>query len=196
MEKQTNRRCLTLGLALFFILNSACGSSVLPGNEGPLVVDDDRYEVAFEIERDPTTKVDILFVIDSSCSMTEEQMILTEQVDQLVLGLISPADPSVTAIEDIHLGVVTTDMGTHGFSVQTCTNPFGGDDGLLQNTVNVERVDDGCTEGTSYNAPDCTDDSCPWFSHSREHPDDGTNPNDTPVWERNKQGRRRLSRVG
>jgi hypothetical protein len=76
--------------------------------------------------------VDILVVVDNSMSMAEEQARLVENFPKLIEGLLDPAtdDEPVT---DLHLGVVSTDMGTGGYTVDTCHDPVDGDDGILQN---------------------------------------------------------------
>lgn len=68
--------------------------------------------------------VDLLFEIDNSGSMSQEQTNLTEAFSWAVADL-----PPV--VESLHIGVITTDMGTGGFAVQTCRDPVDGDDGIL-----------------------------------------------------------------
>ncbi len=79
-------------------------------------------------------KADVLFVIDNSASMTEEQAALIAQMPYL-LSVLTTGDfegdgridfPPVT---DLHLGVVSTDMGVGDDLIPTCTDL--GDDGLL-----------------------------------------------------------------
>jgi len=65
----------------------------------------------------PDTAVDVLFVIDDSPSMLEEQDKLAEQVPRLVELLLTggEADPTAVglfpAIESLHVGVITPDLG-------------------------------------------------------------------------------------
>ena len=100
--------------------------------------------------------VDLLFVIDSSNSMAEEQASLVAELPRLVSQLVDPPDvdgdgaPDWRAVSDLQVGVITTDMGSGGYSVPTCeSGTFGrdfGDDGIL-----LDRVDlgiPGCV-GTS-----------------------------------------------
>ena len=68
-------------------------------------------------------------------------------------------------------------MGTGGYTIQTCTNPMSGDNGVLQNSGRLE----GCEE--AYSAADCSLDECPWLLHSEEYPDDGSVPGNPPIWE-------------
>jgi hypothetical protein len=84
------------------------------------------------------TGVDLLFVIDNSNSMAEEQVSLAEQLPSFVRALLEPPDadrdgePDWLPVPDLHVGVITTDMGTGGFAVPTCGNPDFGDDGVLR----------------------------------------------------------------
>ena len=81
--------------------------------------------------------VDLLFVIDDSASMAEEQARLAEQIPLLLELLTSPPDddgdgrPDWLPIEQLQVGVVTTDMGVGGHSVPTCDRADFGDDGVL-----------------------------------------------------------------
>jgi len=128
------------------------------------------------------TRVDLLFVVDNSNSMAEEQRILTEQIEFMVRRLVDPVgDPETGALpraaDDIHVGVISTDMGTGGYTIMTCANPMLGDDGALQN-IGRHR---GCSD--SYSASDCPMAECPWLSHTEARPDDGTLPGDPPLWD-------------
>jgi len=133
-----------------------------------------------EISQSGTTKVDILFVVDNSNSMNEEQEILSSQIVLMAKELITPTErgeDTPPAVEDLHIGIITTDMGTAGYTVMTCSNPMNGDNGVLQNHGRL----DGCMP--SYTASDCAGGECPWLSHSTEYPDDGTNPDNPPIWD-------------
>ena len=129
-----------------------------------------------EIHQTGTTKVDILFVIDNSNSMSQEQEILANQIEVMAKALISPTEPGAPAVQDLHIGIVSTDMGTGGYRIQTCDNPNNGDNGVLQNAGRL----DGCDP--VYSAPDCDRAECPWLVHSTEFPDDGSDPSNPPIW--------------
>ncbi len=81
--------------------------------------------------------VDLLMVVDNSNSMTEEQSNLAAGLPLLVERLVDPPDedgdlePDWLPVDDLRIGVVTTDMGTGGFNVPTCALPDFGDDGVL-----------------------------------------------------------------
>ena len=84
-------------------------------------------------------KVDLLFSVDNSASMAEEQNSLKQQFPRMIsiltTGMRTPDDPTpFPAAKDLHLGVVSSDMGALGQTdVEGCSES-GGDDGKLQNT--------------------------------------------------------------
>lgn len=92
----------------------------------------------------PVRDVDILFMVDNSGSMAEEQASLAAQLPRLVQVLTSgdrtgdgPTPDDFTPIRDLHLGVVTSDMGVGGFTVPSCSaSPAFGDDGVLRTQGN------------------------------------------------------------
>lgn len=99
----------------------------------------------------PTDKLDLLFVIDNSSSMSEEQETLAREIPRmariLATGDKTPDDPSdndqegVTfdGVKSMHLGVVSTNMGAAGNDVTGCTGT--GDDGRL---VSASSAEQGC----------------------------------------------------
>jgi hypothetical protein len=92
-----------------------------------------------EIETQPYTAVDILVVVDDSGSMAAEQAMLRDAFPSLLTSLLTGTDAAGNQIHepvrDVHIGVVSTDMGVGGYSVTTCEgNPMSGDDGILQHT--------------------------------------------------------------
>ena len=96
--------------------------------------------VSREVSVDRVEKVDLLFVVDNSGSMTEEQASLADQIPRLVNVLATgdrdlDGEPDFPAVRSLNVGVITTDMGTGGFRVATCAEPNFGDDGLLQTTA-------------------------------------------------------------
>jgi hypothetical protein len=132
--------------------------------------------VFVEIQQTGTTKVDILFMVDNSNSMNEEQGVLSKQIVLMAEELIHPSTPETPAVQDLHIGIVTSDMGTHGYSILTCREAMNGDNGILQNIGRTE----GCQP--SYSSPDCSRAECPWLTHSVESPDDGSNGT-PPIWD-------------
>ncbi|MEY4576565.1 MAG: hypothetical protein RL701_1268 [Pseudomonadota bacterium] len=89
----------------------------------------------FSIHR--VEKADVLFVVDNSNSMAGEQAALREQVPHLIEVLTRgerfPGDPQpFTPIRDLHVGVVSTDLGTNAITgLGSACSPEGGDDGKL-----------------------------------------------------------------
>jgi hypothetical protein len=72
-----------------------------------------------------THELDVLFVIDDSSSMTEEQEALVAAFGAFVEGLGTP-------LPSLHLGVVSADLGTPPYTGEACIG--SGDNGLLENT--------------------------------------------------------------
>jgi hypothetical protein len=93
--------------------------------------------------------VDVLVVVDNSKSMVEEQENMARQFPLLIDNLLDPPiDPTTgrrahVPVTDLHLGVVSTDMGTGGYTIETCTDPVDGDDGVLQH--DPSPVASGCS---------------------------------------------------
>jgi hypothetical protein len=79
------------------------------------------------IEKD----VDILFVIDNSSSMADEQQNLSKNFPALIETLKSPQLNN--KIPNVHLGIITTDLGAGNYSLPSC-EVSGGDGGKLQAT--------------------------------------------------------------
>jgi hypothetical protein len=75
-------------------------------------------------------EVDLLVMVDNSNSMAQEQAHLTEEFQTIIDGL-------TRSVTDLHVGVISSDVGTGGFAVQTCDNPWSGDDGILVDTSEV-----------------------------------------------------------
>ena len=88
-------------------------------------------------------KVDLLFMIDNSGSMSQEQASLASEIPNLVTVLASgvSGDRTFPPVNDLRVGVVSSDMGTGGFTIPTCNEPNFGDDGILNRAV----MGAGCT---------------------------------------------------
>jgi hypothetical protein len=83
----------------------------------------------------PDVPLDLLFVVDSSGSMQEEQRSLIDELPRLVTVLASgdldaDGEEDFTPVRSLSLGVITTDLGG-GPAMGAGCPPFG-DDGLLQ----------------------------------------------------------------
>lgn len=89
----------------------------------------------------PTRDVDLLFVIDDSDSMTEEQVTLVAEIPRLleVLGTgdfdsdgRTDGPDDFRPVASMRAGVVTTDMGSGEHLLPTCDGGPFGDDGVLR----------------------------------------------------------------
>ena len=94
----------------------------------------------------PQRNLDVLFMIDNSGSMTEEQTSLGQQLPRMMTilasGDLNPDDGiepgrDFPPVRSVQMGVVSSDMGTGGFDVPTCTEPHFGDDGILRTAGNT-----------------------------------------------------------
>lgn len=103
--------------------------------------------VAEQVKVDNIENVDLLFMVDNSNSMSQEQASLSNEIPSLVRVLAS-GDIDDDGVQDfppvrsLHVGVVSSDMGTGGFLVPTCSESNFGDDGVLRTSGNVARP--GC----------------------------------------------------
>lgn len=82
---------------------------------------------AISIPQSAERDVDILFVIDNSGSMGGEQAMLQSQFTALMTELKNLTG----GLPNVHLGVVSTDLGTGQFPYTYCDNPPTGDEGHL-----------------------------------------------------------------
>ena len=141
--------------------------------------DDEPEPVYAEVPTSEQVRaVDLLFVVDNSNSMTEEQELLVAEAEILFRELIDPSSSdgaAPVAVEDLHVGIVTTDLGA--IACDTMGTCCASDEGMLQNVGRTE----GCSP--TYSAPDCSADRCPWLTHSEEHPDVGDETDSPPIWD-------------
>ena len=80
----------------------------------------------------PNRDVDILFVIDNSVTMEAEQDSLVRDFPQFV----SVLETQLGGLPNLHIGVVSTDLGVASPSIASC--PVGpGDEGILQNAPRI-----------------------------------------------------------
>ncbi len=81
--------------------------------------------------------VDLLLEIDNSNSMRDNQAQLAAQFRQLLVPLVNPPPDPMTGrpryppVRNLHVGVISSDLGTPGNMVTGCSNTDQGDDGLL-----------------------------------------------------------------
>ena len=89
-----------------------------------------------------TGRVDLLFVVDNSGSMQQEQDALAKEFPRMLRKLTTgdhneDGVPELPPVTDLHLGVVSTNLGG-AFDVTGCTDQ--GDNGLLSHSA----ITDGC----------------------------------------------------
>ncbi|MGE0791573.1 MAG: hypothetical protein AB7S26_38210 [Sandaracinaceae bacterium] len=92
--------------------------------------------------------VDLLLMVDNSNSMAEEQVNLAQALPELIRAIVSgdvdgDGVPETTPARTVRAGVITSDMGTGGFTVPSCLDSMWGDDGVLADG-NEGRLD-GCS---------------------------------------------------
>ena len=103
--------------------------------------------VAERVSVENVDEVDLLFMIDNSGSMSQEQASLAMQLPRLVRILATgDLDQDGTMdfppVKSLHVGVISSDMGTGGHALESCDDPIDGDDGVL---LTQGRVDlSGC----------------------------------------------------
>lgn len=126
---------LGFGCAKSRVMDEPC-AAISPPDEA------DRIDVRVG---EPVDDVDLLFVVDNSGSLSEEQTSLNMEIPRIMQTLATGehADGSTfPPVRDLRVGVVTTDMGVGGFAVFTCNEPNFGDDGILRTRGNT--MIEGC----------------------------------------------------
>jgi len=117
---------LFTGLTAFLTVAFAAGC---PGREvarvDPAPVKEEFKDIPVEINRD----IDLLFVIDNSGSMQEEQASLTNNFQ----NFINILENIEGGLPNVHIGVVSTDTGAGPFNISGCSG--SGDNGTLQSVA-------------------------------------------------------------
>jgi hypothetical protein len=116
--------------------------------------------------------LDILVVVDNSMSMAEEQANLAASFPVLIEDLLDPpvdpgsGEPLYRPVTDMHIGVVSTDMGTGGYGVETCSDPIDGDDGILLHrpSTSVSGCDAAYPTYLSYESEEPDPEQISWIS--------------------------------
>jgi hypothetical protein len=78
----------------------------------------------------PTGNLDLLFMIDNSASMVDNQVNISRQFSAL-LDTLTRGETGSAPVRNMHVGVVSSDLGTPGVIVPSCLSSDLGDDGLL-----------------------------------------------------------------
>ncbi|MBN1770664.1 MAG: hypothetical protein JXB32_05340 [Deltaproteobacteria bacterium] len=144
-------RCVHVAVLAAVAVTSCYESDFLPVAPDPLEL---LVPVHPESARE-RDDVDLLIVMDNSGSMSEEQAALAAHFPRLLEDLFHPPDRDGDGrtdgwpIESLNVGVVSTDMGSFGYTISTCgsglTGYAQGDDGCLRNTPSPSVA--GCTDG-------------------------------------------------
>ena len=92
-------------------------------------------------------QVDVLFVIDNSNSMAHEQKNLANNFYKFIDAIRTTKLGN--KIPNVHIGIVSTDLGAGNYNLPSCETPLG-DQGKLQNKAKIA----GCTPPTN-----------PWISY-------------------------------
>ena len=93
--------------------------------------------VQLPVTNNTVDQVDILFEIDNSNSMRDNQVNLARNFGVLIDQLVNPpVDPMTMRrryppVKSMHVGVISSDLGTPGSMVPSCANSDVGDDGIL-----------------------------------------------------------------
>ena len=130
-----NRALATLRVVPFVVLvvGGGCMERDLTGVD-PVV----QALAILTVPQPPSGKVDILVVVDNSGSMQQEQEALAANFPRLIAELMLPSSPEHNAVTDLHVGIVSTDLGSAGYALPTCGGgALGyefGDDGMLRHT--------------------------------------------------------------
>jgi hypothetical protein len=102
--------------------------------------------VSQKVEVKNVDKVDLLMMVDNSNSMAGEQASLKREfprvIEVLTTGYRFEGDPNpFPPVKDLHVGVVSSDMGIPGVELPPNCRADGGDDGKLQNTPRGDNCD-------------------------------------------------------
>jgi hypothetical protein len=82
----------------------------------------------------PASGVDILFVMDDTASMDYRQ----EELAADFPGFLAALESALGTLPDLHIGVISTDMGAADYGIHACDSSA---DGVLQTTARIS----GCT---------------------------------------------------
>lgn len=153
-----------LFMAAIAALLACCknGPEALPGEKDPMLDDCGLIKSSLEeVEVDGVWAADVLVVINNTSGMKERQELLVVAMDEFIRGFLDPeVDPETgrrvrPLFQDLHVGIISTDMGSGGYYVETCSNPMLGDDGILRHTPDPEMpgCDDAYPTFLSYQNP-------------------------------------------
>lgn len=102
-----------------------CPEDCFPGLCGNALCEDFETHTTCPVDCLATRAVDVLFVVDNSGSMAEEQARLRQDFPALLQAVRS----SFGGAPDLHVGVISTDLGTQPYPITYCDD--SGDEGRL-----------------------------------------------------------------
>jgi hypothetical protein len=137
MSSRTKRARLLLPGVILTLVAGGCIE-----REGRPVNPCTQVTVAQTIQVNNVDKVDLLFMVDNSNSMTEEQASLAAEFPDMIQILTSgdfnldddnDDEDDFEPVRDLNVGIITSDMGVLGApGVPTCGRADFGDDGVLR----------------------------------------------------------------
>jgi hypothetical protein len=89
------------------------------------------FALVLDLLPEEVVDVDIVFVMDDSGSMAEEQASIAAWAEESLFGVLT-LDPETPL--NLHIGIVSTNMGAGAYPISGCA---AGDDGVMQNTPQV-----------------------------------------------------------
>jgi hypothetical protein len=128
--------------------------------------------------------VDILFIIDDSGSMRNEQ----ENLKSQFVSLMNALEQMKGGLPNVHIGVASTDLGTGSYTTIRYCEEFGGDQGILGKVKGVNRGETCIGAGQRYivdvepvgcNIDKGNDGSCSAHSCQQSHCDDTAGGNES-----------------
>jgi hypothetical protein len=133
-------------------------------------VPDTQVVEEFMMPQSAERDVDILFIIDNSNSMDNEQ----QNVKSQFVSLANSLEDMQGGLPNVHIGVATTDLGTGSYNTIRYCEEFGGDQGILGKVGTTNRGDSCIGPGQRYivdiepsgcviekdNAGQCTSHAC------------------------------------
>lgn len=170
MTSKTNPLLCMFLLSTFSIASPACDAPGTSQTGLPIICPDGMHmHLPVDV---PRTKVDILVLVDNSMSMGEEQANLASNFPFLIHSLLDPeVDPATGSpvhdpVADMHIGVISLDMGSGGYEVETCRDPVDGDDGRLLHapSPSISGCDDRYPLFLSYESEEPDPDRIDWMS--------------------------------
>ncbi len=132
----------------------------------------DPLETSADCPQDcePTTKVDLLFVIDNSANMAQEQQQLIQAFPELYEQSRGPSGRP----PDLHIGVISSDLGTAPYETPGCAAVGDGDGGRMLDLhgvlsggasylidVRPESCDEARRLDGTCGSTNCTSNECP-----------------------------------